>query len=157
MPGLSSLLLSPSSTRASKSSRLIRRRLSQVPLLRAAAQPYLVLFMRVYEPPQHPHFNNPENRYLARWLPFSGLVLFGLSSRAVSIVWRMLPCRVLTRVQRFSSIIRRSGTALGVHTLDVKFNYRGEDVVKSLDLACTQIGYPKIIPKVLRPMRGIIG
>ena len=42
-------------------------------------------------------------------------------------------------------MIRRSGTALGVHALDVKFNYRGEDVVKSLDLACTQIGYPKII------------
>jgi len=32
-----------------------------------------------------------------------------------------------------------------VSILDVRFNYSGEDVVKSLDLACAQIGYPKTI------------
>jgi putative transposase len=44
--------------------------------------------------------------------------------------------RVLTVVDTFSRY---------VPILDVRFNYRGEDVVKSLDLACAQIGYPKTI------------
>lgn len=44
--------------------------------------------------------------------------------------------RVLTVVDRFSRY---------VPILDVRFNYRGEDVVNSLDRVCSQIGYPKTI------------
>ncbi len=44
--------------------------------------------------------------------------------------------RVLTVVDTFSRY---------VPILDVRFNYRGEDVVNSLERVCSQIGYPKTI------------
>ena len=44
--------------------------------------------------------------------------------------------RVLTVIDTFSRY---------VPILDVKFSYRGEDVVKSLDQVCSKVGYPKII------------
>ncbi len=44
--------------------------------------------------------------------------------------------RVLTVVDTFSRY---------VPTLDVRFSYRGEDVVATLDRVCRNIGYPKTI------------
>ena len=44
--------------------------------------------------------------------------------------------RVLTVIDTFTRY---------VPVLDVKFNYRGEDVVNSLERVCTEFGYPKTI------------
>lgn len=44
--------------------------------------------------------------------------------------------RVLTVINTFSRCLP---------ILDVKFNYRGEGVIKSLERVCAQAGYPKTI------------